>query len=465
MKTSSSATTAAICLITFFFGMCNCLWADQSQEMAELKAAVAAMQKTIVQLQGEVAALKQQQAQPAARQTATSPLAALKEAVLPANAAAPTSGEALKPAPLFTQASTTPQRPMVYDDIQASPLALNSDYGPRFAGFHELGDSGWWIHVGGLLKADLWFGQNNGTDTVTNALDISQSRIHADLRSDSDLGPVRLYFESNFDWRVRHLYAQIGGLTFGQTWSAFYDPSAAPDMLNNLGTLGYRLRPQIRYTFPSRNEHFHLTMAVESNPTEYLYGAFWTTQGTLSSRLPDFLVQARWEAEKGHLQLAGVLRDLHYASRVGDNEQDTLGYGLSLSGALHLTQRDHLMAGLMAGNGINGYFSGISNDSATLNNDDTIDMQQAWSAFIGYQHLWNDKLRSQISWRHDSIEKNLDRWNSPSTEGDTLQANLIWAVNAQLHAGFEYQYSLLNETTARDQEDHSLMFSLMYRFF
>lgn len=123
------------------------------------------------------------------------------------------------------------------------------------------------------------------------------------------------------------------------------------------------------------------------------------------------------------------------------------------------------MAGLMAGNGINGYFSGISNDSATLNNDDTIDMQQAWSAFIGYQHLWNDKLRSQISWRHDSIEKNLDRWNSPSTEGDTLQANLIWAVNAQLHAGFEYQYSLLNETTARDQEDHSLMFSLMYRFF
>lgn len=463
MKMTVSLRLHALILSCTLLALPDCARADSSQEIAELKAAMAAMQKTIGQLQSQVAALQEQQARSEARPPVASPLAALKEAVLPTKPSAPASAAAM-PAPLTAQAPKT-LRPMVFDDIQAGPHPLDSAYGPRFADFYELGDSGWWVHVGGLLKADLWVMNNDADDTFSNALDISQSRIHAELRSDSDLGPVRLYYETNFDWRVRHLYAQIGGLTFGQTWSAFYDPSATPDMLDNFSALGYRLRPQIRYTFPSRSEHFHLTMAVESTPSQYIYPSAYPGGGYLSSRLPDFLLQARWEGEKGHVQLAGVLRDLHYSSSFGNNDEDTLGYGLSLNGALHLSQRDHLMAGLAVGNGINSYFSGISSMSASLNHAGELDLQQAWSAFIGYQHLWNDRLRSQISWRHDSVEQTASTWSIPVKEADILQANLIWMVNPQLSAGFEYQYRLFNQSPTGDHDVHSLLFSLMYRFF
>lgn len=464
MKISCPRYFTALFLSFTFLALPDGVWADSSQEIAELRAAMAEMQKTIGQLQSQVATLQEQQARSEAKPAAASPLAALKKAVLPAKPAASATGDAM-PAPLSAEAPATPQRPMVFDDIQAGPHPIDSAYGPRFAGFHELGDSGWWVQVGGLLKADLWFVNNDSFDSFENTLDISQSRIHAELRSDSDLGPVRLYYETNFDWRVRHLYAQIGGLTFGQTWSAFYDPSAAPDLLDNQGALGYRLRPQIRYTFPSRSEHFHLTMAVETSPSQYLYGSVYPSGGYLSSRLPDFLMQARWEGERGHVQLAGVLRDLHYSSNIDGREEDTLGYGLSLTGALHLSQRDHLMAGLVAGNGVNSYFSNLSTGSVSLDKAGNLDLMQAWSAFIGYQHLWNDKLRSQISWRHDANAQPLNTWNGQVMEADVLQANLIWMVNAQLSAGFEYQYYLLNNSAGVEQDAHRLMFSLMYRFF
>ncbi len=449
------------------------IWADQSQEIADLKAAVAAMQKTIVQLQSKVSTLQEQQSRSELRPRQTSPLAVLKEAVLPARTKVPISGEAAPASGNELSQGTwrltenergKPLRPMVFDDVQAGPHPLEAMQDSRFAGFHEISDSDWWIHVGGLLKMDAFFWSNDSDDTFTNALSIAESRIHVDLRKNSDLGPVRLYYESNFNWGLRHLYMQIGGFTFGQTWSAFYDPAAAPDMLNyaSSGLQGYSLLPQIRYTFPSQNDHFHLTMAVESSSSQYIYGRYFS--GTLSSRVPDVILQARWEAEKGHVQLAGVLRDLHFSTS-SDHDEDTLGYGLSLTGALHLGRRDHIMAGAVAGNGMNRYSSSLGYISASVSDAGELDLSQAWSAFIGYQHLWTEQLRSQISWRHASSEDDASYWTTRVSEADLLRANLIWMLNDQFSAGLEYSYDLLNQKGEADEDRHGLMFSLMYRFF
>jgi hypothetical protein len=278
------------------------------------------------------------------------------------------------------------------------------------------------------------------------------------------------------------MYAQVGGFTFGQTWSAFFDPSTAPDSLNLNFSTGNRITPQIRYTFPLESTHFQLAVAVESTRVEGVYTQNPDRSGYLGSRLPSLVMQARWEDTWGHLQLAGVFRDLHYSEldEVSDRNyrnEDTFGYGLSLTTALHLSRQDHLVAGAAFGNGASPHFSNSNeiyndyrdnysrrNPSGSYANG-KLDLLQSWRTFVGYQHRWSDKVRTQISWIHFSDEPDTGGFNYSNTDFDTAQANLIWMLNDQLSAGIEFQYDFRSFENDIDHDQHSLMFSLMYRFF
>ncbi len=496
MRKFSPRSSLHLYAISLFFWGAGHVFADQTQEIEELKAAVRAMQQTITQLQGQVATLQEKQAQPTqpARTPESTPalktpesasLAALKEAVLPASPTGTT-----QPASRMTQEqwSQTNQglatlvRPRVFDDVPAGPQPRKVMENEHWAGFHELSDSGWWIHVGGLLMADVSFSNYEGDDSFANSLNIRQSRLHVDLRRNSDLGPVRLYYEMGANSNTRHLYAQVGGLTFGQTWSAFFDPSTAPDSLNLNFSTGNRIAPQIRYTFPLESAHLQLAVAVESTRGEGVYTQNPYSSGYLGSRLPSLVVQARWEDTWGHLQLAGVFRDLHYSEidNVSDRNyrnEDTFGYGLSLTTALHLSRQDHLVAGAAFGNGISPYFSNSNEiyndyrDNYSRRNpsgshaNGKLDLFQSWRTFVGYQHRWSDKVRTQISWIHFSDEPDTGGFNYSNTALDTAQANLIWMLNDQLSAGIEFQYDFRSFENDIDHDQHSLMFSLMYRFF
>lgn len=470
-------------VISLFFWGAGHVFADQTQEIEDLKAAVRAMQQTITQLQGQVATLQEKQAQPtqpartrestpALKTPESAPLAALKEAVLPSGTTQLASRMTQEEWSQTNQGLATIVRPRVFDDVPAGPQPRKVMENEHWAGFHELNDSGWWIHVGGLLMADVSFSNYEGDDTFVNSLNIWQSRLHVDLRKNSDLGPVRLYYEMGFSGGTRHMYAQVGGFTFGQTWSAFFDPSAAPDSLDSSYSQSYRIAPQIRYTFPLESKHLQLAVAIESGRGENIYSQGST--GTLSNRLPILILQARWEDTWGHVQLAGLARDLHYSDEGGiDEDKDTFGYGLSLTTALHLSRKDHLVAGAAFGNGASPYFSNsigyyaddyYYNPSAS-NDGGKLDLLQSWRTFVGYQHIWSEKVRTQISWHHFSNEPAIRSYYTSTTDFDTAQANLIWKLNDQLSAGIEFQYDFRSFENDIGRDQHSLMFSLMYRFF
>ncbi len=479
MRKFSPRSSLHLYVISLFFWGAGHVFADQAQEIEELKAAVRAMQQTITQLQGQVATLQEKQAQPtqpartpestpALKTPESAPLAALKEAVLPSGTTKLASRMTQEEWSQTNQGLATIVRPRVFDDVPAGPQPRKVMKNEHWAGFHELSDSGWWIHVGGLLMADVFFFNGESSDTFTNRINIFQSRLHVDLRKNSDLGPMRLYYEMAINGSARHLYAQIGGLTFGQTWSAFYDPSAAPDSLNiSLSTLGSdRLAPQIRYSFPLDSEHLQIVMAVEASDSETIYGSPPNEYGALSGRLPSVILQARWEEAAGHIQLAGIFKDLNYSSYNQNSEnEDTFGYGLSLTTALHLSRQDHLIAGASFGNGVRQYSASSNFSSSASNERGKLDLLQSWNAFIGFQHQWSKRMRSQINWQHGSNE--FSKWSSYSLPNDTdvFQANLIWMLNEQLSAGLEFQYDLNSTENEIDRDRHSLMFSLMYRFF
>lgn len=454
--------------------------ADQAQELAELRAAVAAMQKTIVQLQSQVTALQERRAKDAVKPVSSgvaSVVAGIKEAVAPAKPGA----DVTSMTPVVTPGQSAEMSAMpvvpgtngivrVYDDPGAAPLdvrELKSD--SRFAEMHELGDSGWWISVGGLLKTDLVWYENTGADSFSSDLTLSQSRLHVDMRRDSDLGTVRLYYETNFNWNVRHLYAQVGRLTFGQTWSVFYDVNASPDLMffTAMPNFGYRLEPQIRYSFPLSAEGWSLTAAVESSgPSDYVYGASYPDNGYLSSRLPTFLLQTRREGRMGHLQISGLLRDLHLAADSVE-EKDDVAYAVAVTGSWKLGLRDHLVGGVTYGQGADDY-TVRSGSMAVLNSSNRLDIQHGWSVFAGYQHLWTDHLRSQLSLSHSEMEGDADfgGFGDAVNSADSLQANLIWSITSSFSAGLEYRFNRSNyRWGGTDYDSHMLFFSLMYELF
>jgi len=226
---------------------------------------------------------------------------------------------------------------------------------------------------------------------------------------------MRAFVEADYagdgeTFRLRHAFGQWRSLMIGQTWSTFSDPEAAPDGIDfeGLNAIALLRQVQVRWTHPL-SDRLKLSLAVE-DPQPDVTGADGVSQ------IPDGVVRLRFEPERplrlgrllkgvGHLQGGLLMRQIR-AER-GDQPNTTLsvpGYGLNLSGRLSpgwWNDRDDVTLALYTGKGIGRYITDLKEvggqdavyDPAT----DTLKTVPAFAAYVGYEHWWNDRLRSTVT--------------------------------------------------------------------
>ena len=106
-------------------------------------------------------------------------------------------------------------------------------------------------------------------------------------------------------------------------------------------------------------------------------------------------LRARYEADAGHVQLAGIWRRLGWRSGTGMSDS-TDGYGLNLAGSLKTTGDDYLLAGGVWGKGIARYVSDIAGSGldAVIDPNGNLQALEEYGGYAGYTHYWAPKLRS-----------------------------------------------------------------------
>jgi hypothetical protein len=405
------------------------------------------------------------------------------------------TAEAQRPitVPVSDRAPELQSRELFSDPRIAAPRIDNVPLSGDLEGFFRIGDTSTVIRPGGYARVDLIHDfrlPGNPDLFVTSTLPLGpvpsanstnvhtrQSRVNLEIRRPTALGELRVFYENDFFgagpdiFHLRHLYGQVGNLLAGKTFSTFMDVDSFPDTLDFEGpnALVNVAQPQIRFTLPLTKAN-SLAFSVEKPTTDInvTNPINQTEVATPTTPVPDFVVRYRYEVPRGHVQFGTVLRSVggFLPTNNGFISKHVLGWGLNLTGAVQVFEKDSILFQGAYGEGIGRYIqdlNGLGADSA-LNSSNQLVATPAYATFIAYQHKWNKNWRSTGSYGYVHLQEEFGHPHTFFDKSHYGSFNLIWNV-ATLNLGAEYLYGLLEAKDGRRGYGSRLQFSMQYNFF
>jgi hypothetical protein len=287
---------------------------------------------------------------------------------------------------------------------------------------------------------------------------------------DTPLGQLKTYIE--FDlfgmgkdvgttaFHLRHAYAELGKFGFGQTNSIFTDMEVYPNIVEFMGpnAMAACRNIQIRYT-PILDGNQRLAVALErpgatADQGQYGEGFIYSSvldDVTFRFSVPDLTAEYRYSDEWGYLELAGILRSIKWEDHNTDQfdlSGSALGWGLSLSTRLKLSNKVIFHGAFTTGAGIQNYMNdadvdlGIKrqyNNILTPITGVAIPMVGVVTYFDIY---WNLKLSTALGY---SIMNNKTTEAQVSTAyktGQYASINLLYAPAKNCLFGPELQWGM-----------------------
>jgi len=470
------------------------LSASESEDIQELKAMVNAMKKTVSDQNARIATLEKQLADKGSKSAAKSAPAPSGRSVAVAGMNVPI-GE-LPANALPKERSTVRDADNFTDQQQAAPRANNAPLDPKLKGFIPIPGTDTMFKIGGSARVDTIVDfSNNGNPNLFTPSSIpvpGQSGFSGGERSTVQTKGTRLSLElrrpvpfddtlriySEFDFyddsssstmklRARHFYGQAWNFLIGQTFSAFMDPDAFPDVLDYQGPNGIlnRRQPQIRYTLPVYKgaSKVQLFASVELPEGQIDTGTDeFTAESSVVNHTPDGVLGVRWEGSLGHLQGSGLFRELSFEADHG-RSGDVFGWGGSLSGALNLFENDKLTGQVSYGHGIARYVNDLGGQDldAALDHG-SFKAIPAFATMAGYTHQWSDHWRSTVSGGY--VRVNAPESLGPFTVDNTFygSVNLVGHPTTSFRMGLEYLYGRKETENGAERDAHRLDLVVRY---
>lgn len=366
------------------------------------------------------------------------------------------------------------ERGFLRQDSYADPRLDNAPFDPKLRGFFLIPGTQSMFRLGGFARTDVIHdfqpagntskfvppsiptGSNPGNDNSN--LSVAASRLSIEMRNNTAYGPLRIYYENDFNngpnstpaFRLRHFYGQWMNVLVGQTFSTWKDVDAVPDTVDFQGPTGLisRFQPQIRYTH-AINQNNILAAAVEQ-PTTEVPGTITTPTGavnvTATNPLPDFVLRYRYQQNNFHIQNAWLFRSLGGFAGATAEEQ-VFGWGGMVSGGAQVYGKDNIVFQASVGEGTARYIQDLGTGSGLdvgLTADRRVVALPAYGGYIAYQHFWTDRWRSTAT--YGFFQVNTTDLAQTSTNPTTLYAKTQYAEGNLIYspgAGFKVGASLL----------------------
>jgi len=332
---------------------------------------------------------------------------------------------------------------------------------------------------------------SNGQSTLS----ARQSRFGVQASQDIAGQPLVVKFEFDLygvgvdegqtTMRLRHFYGEWGPFLAGQTNSLFMDGDTFPNTIDYWGPNGmvFLRNPQIRYTYRSGQHKF--AVAIEKPGNDVDPGNIRTIDPALGSaiqpdeKLPDLTAQYRYEGDWGHVQVAGILRQVGFdtAGTVDNRPKGhKTGWGINLSSNIKTWQKDVLHVSAVYGEGIASYM----NDGGTDLGPKTVtapvqplpgappalapDVLPLWGFMIYYDHYWNDRWSSSIGWSQTKVDNTNFQAGNAYHDGQYFSANVLWSPDKHILMGAEYLWGQRDDFDRKTGNDNRIQFSVKYSF-
>ena len=317
---------------------------------------------------------------------------------------------------------------------------------------------------------------------------VRQSRLGVKGFIPTSAGEIKTIFEFELfgtgvdagqtTFRLRHAWGELGQVGAGQTWSPFMDIDVFPNSIEYWGPNGmvFFRNVQLRWTPWSKGDS-RFAIALErpgASADQGIYAGRIALQG-VSGRfpLPDLSAHFRTVGKWGHLQLAGIVRQMKWDDTNDDKfdlSGSATGWGLHASTNLKLGK--HVARGsIVYGEGIQNYMNDAPVDVGIQNNFSNARTpllgkplpMLGISAFLDLN--WNAKWTSTVGYSMLDIDNTNGLAGSTFKKGQYALANVLYYPVANVFLGPEVQWGKReNFKDGFTSDDVRIQFSAKYNF-
>lgn len=216
--------------------------------------------------------------------------------------------------------------------------------------------------------------------------------------------------------RLRHAYGVLGKLLLGQAWTTFMNVGSFPELNDSGGPAGIIdvRQPQIRWTEPFSWGEWQIAL---EEPETTLTDPAGNRVTPDDDRLPDLVSKLLFEDGWGQFSLAGMLRQIRSDGAVVAGRSDAvLGVALSLGGRLRTFEQGNLRFNFNYGNALGRYVGLNVFNEGSIDGQGDIELSEVVGGFIAYQHWWDPRLRSTLSYSRLHADNDLSRVPRTVTE-------------------------------------------------
>ncbi|MGR9100904.1 MAG: DcaP family trimeric outer membrane transporter [Gammaproteobacteria bacterium] len=329
-----------------------------------------------------------------------------------------------------------------------------------------------------LQPGSIPVGSDEGEDSQFT-FHARQSRIWLTSKTPTEWGGLDTYLEMDFfafqspgDERVsnsyaprmRHAYGSLGGFLAGQTWTAFMNSQALPELNDFGGPVGriFVRQAQIRWTQPFTVSDVRAEwLAAVENPESTLTDIEGKRETPDDDRFPDLITRFSLYPSWGVVSLAAMLRNIRSE---GQYESDAYGGAVSLAGRIKTIGRDDLRFMLNYGNALGRYASSNLFNDAAVGARGKIELFDQYGGFIAYRHWWNPTWRSTLAYGFNAADNPNFVPGTVSRWAQSAQLNLLWSPVLQTTFGVEYTYASRSLENGDSGDLHRIQFSSVFNF-
>jgi hypothetical protein len=324
------------------------------------------------------------------------------------------------------------------------------------------------------------------------SVSVKQSRFGVKGTMPTSEGHAPIDFKFEFDlfgvggdagqttFRLRHAYGEWGSLLAGQTNSIFMDIDVFPNVIDYWGPDGmvFWRNVQIRWT-PWRTEHSSFAVGIEEPSNDVDTGQIREFDPELGEniqsdeKVPNLAAHWRTSGDWGHVQIAGILRDLGYDTKGTQNNEpkgSVTGWGVNLSGSINVLERDRILLQYVYGQGVASYMNDGGMDLAPQGRLPTdTDPGNAHAKAVPltgivayYDHYWNEEFSTSIGYSTTFVDNTNLQTPDTYKSGQYASVNLLYTPVPNVMVGGEVLWGDLEEYSGNSTDDVRMQFSVKY---
>ncbi len=344
------------------------------------------------------------------------------------------------------QAITTDTSKMVKDinpqDLEESKYKIKFMGSARVNGFYDFAGM---KSTEGFLPYDIPVGADNIPGLSSIYIGARQSRLGIEGTANTKVGKIKTYMEVDFAsttesyWRLRHAYAEWNFWKLGYTWSTFMDNASLPQTVEFEGPNSSLNKRQglIRYERKFKTQNI-FGISLESPKVDYYNPADTIINRASNQRNLDLAARYKYFNKMGHIQVAGILRQIDFFQQ--GRMEVKHGWGILLSSTIHVNKKHQINAQYSIGQGIAYYYVGFSNrqlDAVYNPNTSNMELKGIFGGFINYSYRYNPEWIFSVIGGFSQIKNEEFETGETFKSSDYFGANIFFNPIETISLGLE----------------------------